>query len=158
MNDKGGRLISWVLLPLLVVVLLDVTARRVANSPTYWGHELSYMVYGFFWIMGGAYTLLHGGHTSIDSIVMRLSPHARTYLALGGYALLFFPFVIAFLVQSFEFAAYSWSHLQTTGETLWDPPVYPLKTAIPVGFTLLALQGISEVTKLIKTLKRTPHG
>jgi len=115
------------------------------------------MLYGFFWIMGGAYTLLHRGHTSIDTLVMRLSPHARVYLALAGYAILFFPFVIAFLVQSVEFAAYSWQHLQTTGETLWDPPVYPLKTAIPVGFTLLAIQGISEVTKLVRSLRRTTH-
>ena len=153
MNEKGGRLISWVVLPLLVVVLIDVIARRIFNSPTTWGHELSYMVYGFFWVMGGAYTLLHRGHTSIDVLVMRLKPQSRTYLALAGYALLFFPFTIALLGQGLEFAAYSWTHLQTTGATLWDPPIYPLKTVIPIGFTLLLIQGISEVSKLVRSLR-----
>lgn len=153
LNEKGGQAISWFVLPLLAVVLIDVIARRVFNSPTMWGHETAYMLYGFFWMMGAGYTLLYKGHTRIDVLLVRFPPKTRVIVELVGYAF-FFAFCLAFLVIGTKFAAYSWSHLQTTGKTLWDPPIYPLKTVIPVAFLLLFLQGISETAKLVASLKR----
>jgi TRAP-type mannitol/chloroaromatic compound transport system permease small subunit len=43
--------------------------------------------------------------------------------------------------------------MKETSWSVWGPPLYPIKTVIPVTAALLLLQGISDVTKRIIFLK-----
>ena len=36
--------------------------------------------------------------------------------------------------------------------SIWGPPLYPIKTVIPIAAVMLLLQGISEVIKTVNVL------
>lgn len=145
--NRIGTAAAWAVFPLIAVVLIDVVSRRVFNQATAWGHETAYMIYGFLWVMGIAYTLLHKAHTRIDVFVLRLPEKPRLMIDLLGFLVFFGVFAVVFVLEGFEFARMAWAKMETSGSTAWNPPLYPLKTVLPVGFVLLLVQGISECIK-----------
>jgi len=64
-----------------------------------------------------------------------------------GFLVFFGVFAVVFVLEGFEFARMAWAKMETSGSTAWNPPLYPLKTVLPVGFVLLLVQGISECIK-----------
>jgi TRAP-type mannitol/chloroaromatic compound transport system permease small subunit len=89
----------------------------------------------------GAYTLQVGRHISVDIIVERFSKRTRAILDILLYLVFFFPFMIVLLVESTAFARESWKILETSF-SVFAPPIYPIKTVIPITALLLLLQGI----------------
>ena len=66
-NDwLGGWIFALLALPLLYAVCHEVISRYVFDAPTDWSYEVTYMVYGAFFMLGSAYTLLKGGHVRTD--------------------------------------------------------------------------------------------
>jgi len=54
---------------------------------------------------------------------------------------------------SWDFFSESWA-LKEDLLTTWRPPAYPYKLVIPVSGTLILLQGISELAKLISIVHK----
>jgi TRAP-type mannitol/chloroaromatic compound transport system permease small subunit len=134
------------------LICYEVFTRYVLNAPTIWTFELGNFFFGAHFMLVSAYGLLHKSHVCIDLFVMRGSKRTAVILDLICYVLLFFPFIAVILYHGFVFAKDSWAVWETSWST-WAPPLYPIKTAIPVTALLLLLQGISEVIKRIIFLK-----
>ncbi|MDQ0337914.1 TRAP-type mannitol/chloroaromatic compound transport system permease small subunit [Caldalkalibacillus uzonensis] len=150
-NDWIGKIGAWSVLVLTFLVVFEVISRRVLNSPTIWTYETITMVYGFHFMIVAAYALLHKSMVSVDIIYEKFPLKTRAWLDLCTYVLFFFPFVVGIFWIGMDYAAKSWA-IKETSSSLFSPPVYPLKTVIPVAFGLLLLQGISEVLKRIVIL------
>ena len=157
-NSKVGKLASFLILLLNITVLYEVIARYVFNAPTAWNFKLTSFLYGGACILAGAWVLYENRHVSIDLISMRLSPKARAIVNIVTYLFLFFPFVGIILWKGIDQAVWSWQMNQHDFETPWGPPVYPIKTVIPVAVFLLLLQGIAiwirDLLFLIKEKKQ----
>lgn len=151
-NTVLGKIVSYIIYFLMIVVLYEVTSRKIFGKPTIWGFELSYMLYGFLFIMGYAYTLKEKGHVSIDIFYSKLSIRKQGILDIIGYLIFFFPFIFFGLKESYRFTIQSWEIFEYSQST-WAPPVYPYKTSLLIGFFLLFLQGISEFIKAIYKVK-----
>ena len=121
---------------------MEVILRRFLNSPTIWNFEVVKQLYGFYFMMLAGYTLLHHGHVAIDLIHEKLSPRARAALDIFTYLIFFFPFCLVFIWQGYVFARTSWA-MKEVSWSVFAPPLYPIKTAIPVAAVLLLIQGIS---------------
>jgi TRAP-type mannitol/chloroaromatic compound transport system permease small subunit len=147
-----GRLFAWLVIPLTVLIVYEVFTRRFLNAPTIWTFELSNFLYGAHFMLVAAYGLLNKSHVCIDLFVMRGSKRTAVILDLFCYFLLFFPFIIVILYHGFVFAKDSWASWETSW-SVWGPPLYPIKTVIPVTAFLLLIQGISEVIKKVILLK-----
>jgi len=151
-SDWTGRVFCWLVIPLTVLIVYEVFTRRVLGAPTIWTFELSNFLYGAHFMLVAGYGLLHKSHVCIDLFVMRGSKRTAQILDLICYFVLFFPFIIMILYHGIDFAKDSWATLETSWST-WAPPLFPIKTVIPVTAFLLLLQGISEVIKKIIFLK-----
>jgi TRAP-type mannitol/chloroaromatic compound transport system permease small subunit len=151
-SDWVGKVFAWLVIPLTALVCYEVFTRYVLGSPTIWTFELTNFLYGAHFMLVAAYGLLHKSHVCIDLFVMRGSKRTAVILDLVSYFLLFFPFVIVILWHGFVFAKDSWATWETSWST-WAPPLYPIKTVIPVTALLLLFQGISEVIKKVIFLK-----
>jgi TRAP-type mannitol/chloroaromatic compound transport system permease small subunit len=46
-----------------------------------------------------------------------------------------------------RFSIQSWQQLELYPQSPWMPPIYPLKTVIPVTILLLLIQGVAELLK-----------
>ena len=64
----SGRLTGWLIIPMVLSLVWEVVARYFFNAPTVWAYDMTYMLYGSFFMLGAAYTLMRGGHIRTDSL------------------------------------------------------------------------------------------
>ncbi len=147
-----GKIVGLINYALIFVVLYEVTSRKIFGNPTVWGFDLSYMLYGTMFMLGFGYTLKHGSHVRIDIIYAYLKPKNKAILDLIGFTIFFLPFMLVCLKVSFDFGMQS-LEMREQSMSVWQIPIYPFKIMMFLGFLLLFIQGIIEITKSILLLK-----
>ena len=53
----SGRLACLLLIPLVLGLTWEVGARYLFNAPTMWAYDLTFILYGSFFMLGAAFTL-----------------------------------------------------------------------------------------------------
>jgi len=145
LNEWTGKITSYVLAGMFSVIMYEVTCRYVFNKPTIWGHELTMLLMAFYTIMGGGYALLTKSHVVMDLVHNRLSLRSRGILDATTSVFLFFWCAVLLWGGTIyaAIAVSNWEHYPS----IWNPPVWQSKVAIPVGVTLLLLQGIAKLVR-----------
>ena len=142
-NEWVGRATAWVTLGLVLVVFTDVVMRDLFNTSFVFTQELEWHLFGFIFLIGAGYTLLHDGHVRVDIIYQRQGLKGRAWINLCGVLLFLIPGCVMVITTSWQFAANSFSMLEGSPDPGGIPYRFIIKGCIPVGFTLLLLQGIS---------------
>jgi TRAP-type mannitol/chloroaromatic compound transport system permease small subunit len=124
-----------------------VTARYLFNAPTEWAYDMTFMLYGTFFMLGSAWTLQRGGHIRTDSFYSKWSKRTQARIDLICYLAFFFPAIaiLAWLGSEYFWKSYQQNERIVTSP--WLPIVWPFKFVIPVSAVLLLLQGVSECLK-----------
>lgn len=148
----AGKGVSW-LVPILILELVyDTAARYLFNAPTMWSYDISYMLYGTIFLVAAAYTLQLDKHVRIELFYDRLSTRGQAIIDCLGYLVFFFPALLALIFYGTEFAIKSWKLLETGGESMWQPPIYPFKTILPLASILLFIQGLALFIRSVQTI------
>jgi len=145
-----GMVFSYLLIPLTLCVVFEVVTRYL-DHPTIWTFEMSNFLFGAHFMLVAAYGLLMKSHVSIDLVSSRFSGKTQAIVSLICYATMYLPFIAIFTYFGFAYSYNSWGMLENSWSS-WGPPLYPIKTVIPLTAVLLLLQGISEVIKTIDVL------
>lgn len=145
-SEWSARLFAWLIIPLIGVMTYEVIVRYTLR-PTMWAYDSSYMLYGAMFMLGAAYTLSKGGHIRADFVYRMWSPRVQGAVDTFCYLIFFFPGIGFFLWVGADFALDSWIQQERSPASAWMPPIYPLKTVIPLAALLLLAQGISELFK-----------
>jgi TRAP-type mannitol/chloroaromatic compound transport system permease small subunit len=143
LNQWVGRGVAWVTLGLVLVVFVDVVMRYLFNVSFVFTQELEWHLFGFIFLIGAGYTLLHDGHVRVDIIYQRLGLKGRAWINLLGVIFFLIPGCIMVISTSWKFAANSFMMLEGSPDPGGIPLRFIIKGCIPVGFTLLLLQGFS---------------
>ena len=147
LNDRVGRTIAWLTAVMVIVTTADVTMRYVFNTSFVFVHELEWHLFALIFLCAAGFTHLKDGHVRVDIFYARLSPR-RQALVNFVFALLFlFPTCFLLIKTSLPFIEHSWAVLEGSPDPGGLAARYLLKAAIPVGFFLLGLQGLSETIK-----------
>ena len=150
-NNWAGRIFGWTIVIISLLVVTEVIMRRFLNHPTIWNFEVVKQLYGFYFLMVAGYTLLHHGHVAIDLIHERLKPRHQALLDVISYIIFFFPFCLIMIWEGVSFARTSWQMTETSW-SVFAPPLYPIKTVIPVAALLLLIQGFSIFVRRVHIL------
>lgn len=153
-SDRTGRIVGWIAVPMIVALIYEVFARYVFQRPTIWSYEITYMIYGTHFLLGAAYTLRVKGHIRIDLLYMRFSLRGRALIDVIGYLVIFFPIMFILVISSYDMAKDAYMIREVSQFTPWQPILWPFKSVICVGFSLLILQGIAEFIRSVVTLIR----
>ena len=145
-SEWSGRIASFIAFPMMGVIAFEVIARYVFHRPTLWASDLAQMFLGAYIILGGAFTLLHKGHVSMDILYIKLTPRKRAVVDLFTSILLFI-FCGVFLWQGTKYGLASLSALETSSNRAWPVPIWPVKMLIPIGALFIFLQGLSKFTR-----------
>lgn len=148
-----GKTFGWLIIFMAVGTGYEVFVRYVLNSPTPWALDVSFIMYGTLFMMGGAYTLSRGGHVRGDFIYRLLQPRSQGWLDLVLYILFFFPGVAALIIAGWQYAARSWSYGEVSVNSPAGIPIYQFKTVIVVTGILLFIQGIAQVMRCIIAIR-----
>jgi TRAP-type mannitol/chloroaromatic compound transport system permease small subunit len=152
-NRWLGKAVSFFVLLVMGITLLEVFLRYGFNRPTMWVHETSQQIFAIAFLLGSAYTLQEGGHVRVDIFYRRLSTKGRAIIEIVS-SLFYFTFIGVLLWKGGEMAYESVTMLERT-QTPWEPYVFHVILALPIAALLLLLQGIAD---FIRNLKIVANG
>jgi TRAP-type mannitol/chloroaromatic compound transport system permease small subunit len=147
-----GVIAALLILPLVAATVYEVFSRYVLNAPTIWAYEIAYMGMGAHFLLGAAYTLKVGGHIRIDMIYSTLGPKTQSVIDLLCYLLLLLPFAAWVAWGLWDFFMDAWRFGERSGQSAWNPRVWPFRLIMAIGFILLAIQTVSEILKRFAVL------
>ncbi|MFL4967672.1 MAG: TRAP transporter small permease subunit [Xanthobacteraceae bacterium] len=148
-----GKTVAWLIIALMLVVCAEVFKRYILNAPTAWIFDAENMLYGTFFMLGGAYTLAQNAHVRGDFLYSSMRPRTQASLDLALYLVFFIPGIAALIYAGYYYAADSWRIAEHSTVTAEGPPVYQFKAMIPLAGMLVMLQGIAEIVRCIFCIK-----
>ncbi len=151
LNERVGRAVMWLVLVAVLVSSGNALFRYGLNMSSNAWLEIQWYLFAAIFLLGAGYTLKHNGHVRIDILYGRFSPRTRALIDLAGGLLFLLPTaaIIAWLAWTGFAESYSIGEMSADAGGL---PRWPIRLLIPVGFALLALQGISESIKRLAFL------
>ena len=148
-----GKAFAWCIVVMACGVGYEVFVRYVLGSPTSWALDVSFIMYGTLFMMGGAYTLAKNGHVRGDFIYRTWRPRTQARVDLILYFLFFFPGVLALIFAGLKYAKRSWGFGEVSINSPAGIPVYQFKSVIVAAGILLFIQGIAQVMRCIHCLR-----
>jgi TRAP-type mannitol/chloroaromatic compound transport system permease small subunit len=152
LSSQIGKYVIWLILASTVVSGVNAVVRKAFNVSSNAFLEVQWYLFAAAFLLAAGYTLLQGEHVKIDVVSSRLSQRAQMWIDVVGFTCFLTPFCLAVLwygvpfflrgLQSGEMSA------NAGGLIRW--PVYAM---IPLGFSLLLLQGWSELIKRLAFLQ-----
>ena len=152
LTEALGRGVSWLAAAMVAVTFATVVLRYGFDVGAIALQELVVYFHGLVFLVGLSYTLKHDEHVRVDLLYSRMNPRRRDLVNLVGHLVFLLPTAAAILWVSVPYAAKSWAIMEGSQEVGGVPAVFLLKTFIPIGAGLLALQGIAESARLIVRL------
>jgi len=147
LNSRVASLAAWLVVPLFLIMGYEVFARFVLGWPTFWSWELAYMITGSHFVLGMAYVTRKRQHVRVDFLYARWAP--RTQDAIDGAVYLFFllPLTIwmTWRLGMVAFEAYRVG--ETSGESAWNPVIWPMRAITAIGIGLFCLQILAEALR-----------
>jgi TRAP-type mannitol/chloroaromatic compound transport system permease small subunit len=153
LNNVTGVIAAWLIVPLILATCYEVAARYLFNAPTIWAYELGYLLTGSGWLLGMAYTLSRGAHIRIDVFSHRFSPRTVAIIDLIAYVVLVLPFVVWLTSVLDDRAMAALRSGERTGQSAWNPPIWPFRGVFFLSFALLSLQIVAEMLRHIRVLQ-----
>lgn len=148
-NSLIGKVISWLLLFMVLVMFVAVVQRYFLEASTIWQLELVRNMHAMVFLAAAAYTLQSDEHVRVDVLYQRFSPKVKAWVNALGVLCCVFPVCIAIMVYSSPFILESWRIMERSAEYEGLPGVFILKSFIWVFALLLVLQGISILLQSI---------
>ena len=152
LNSLVGRSVIWLILASTVISAVNAVIRKTFNMSSNAYLEVQWYLFAGAFLLAAGYTLLHGEHVKIDVISGRLSKRAQIKIDIFGLIFFLTPVCIAMLYYGTPFflKGFHSGEMSSNAGGLIRWPVFLM---IPVGFSLLLLQGWSELIKRIAFLK-----
>jgi TRAP-type mannitol/chloroaromatic compound transport system permease small subunit len=157
-NEAIGSLSSWLIIAMVIVILFEVIARYVFNSPTTWAFGSMRLIGGAIIVLGWAYAQLHNSHIRVDVFYTHFSARQKALVDILGSILFFFPLlgaltwlVISRTVESFLLTG------QILTFSFWCSPSSLYGLVIMIGLSLTCLQFIAQLARDIHTLAKGSH-
>jgi TRAP-type mannitol/chloroaromatic compound transport system permease small subunit len=148
-----GKAFAWLIVLMAVGTGYEVFVRYVLNSPTAWALDVSFIMYGTLFMMGGAYTLSRGGHVRGDFLYRLWQPRTQAKVDLVLYIFFFFPGVIALVLSGWKYASRSWGYSEVSINSPAGIPIFQFKTVMVAAGLLLFIQGIAQIMRCIHAIR-----
>jgi len=152
LNQLIGKIVYWCILAAVLISAVNAVVRYGFNESSNSWLEVQWYLFGAVFLLCAGYTLLRNEHIRIDVVAGRLSPRARNIIDLIGGLFFLLPMavMIAYMAWGPFMNAFNSGEISGNAGGLIR---WPARLLIPVGFFLLALQGVSEVIKRIAVMQ-----
>jgi TRAP-type mannitol/chloroaromatic compound transport system permease small subunit len=151
-NEQVGRGIRWLVLAAVLLSAGNAIVRKLFSTSSNALLEIQWYLFAGVFLLGGGYAFLRNVHVRIDFISSKLSKRANTVIDILGIVIFLIPLCIILIVLSWPFFYNAW----VTGEMSSNAGGlirWPVLALIPLGFSILLIQGISELIKRIAFLR-----
>lgn len=152
LNTLVGKYVIWLILASTVISGVNAVVRKVFNIGSNAYLEVQWYLFAGAFLLAAGYTLLNGEHVKIDVISGKFSKRKQIWIDVFGFIFFLMPVCIAILYYGIPFFLQGLrsGEMSSNAGGLIRWPVYAL---IPIGFSLLLAQGISELIKRLAFLQ-----
>ena len=142
---KVGRITMYAVFLMMFVLVLSFVTRNIINIPLIWIIEMAQFIITGYYLLGGGYSMITGDHVRMDLFYSKLSDHNKAKMDMFTSVFLVF-YLITLLIGSISSLVYT---IETNQRlfTAWAPYVWPIKTIMLTGISLMLLQSISMFFK-----------
>jgi TRAP-type mannitol/chloroaromatic compound transport system permease small subunit len=152
LNERIGRTILWLILAMVLVSAANAACRYLLNISSNAWLELQWYMFAAVFLLCSGYTLRHDEHIRIDVVNSHFSRRTQIWIDIFGTICFLLPMATFITWLSWPIFVNAWVSGEMSsnagGLVRW-----PARLIIPVGFSLLSLQGISELIKRIAFLR-----
>lgn len=156
LNETIGRGVVWLSSFLVLVVCYDVFTRYILKTSSVAVQELEWHIFAVLFLIAAAYSLKHDRHVRVDVFYLKFSRRGKAWVDFLGSLVFLVPLCIVAILASQQFVLNSFRIGEISPDPGGLPARYLLKAAIPLGFFLLLLQGLSLSFRSLLTLLGKP--
>lgn len=155
LNEKIGDICNWLVLLACIVSGGNAMVRYAYDTSSNAWLEIQWYMFAVIVMFGASYTLKRNEHVRVDLLYMNLSRRGQLWVDILGTLLFLLPTCAILAWLSWPFFRQSFDVFEGSsnagGLLRW-----PIKLVLPVGFVLVALQGLSELIKRVAFLNGLP--
>jgi len=151
-NRRIGQFFALMVLLAILVSAINASVRKVFDLSSNAWLELQWVLFSTVFLFCAPWTLQLNEHVRIDIVNSMLPRRARSMIELIGHAFFLLPLTLVMIITSVPFFLTSF-RLNEQSFSSGGLPQWPAKSLIAIGFTLLALQGISQIIKRIAVMR-----
>jgi len=151
LNRAVADVVRWSLLANAFLIAANAISRKAFSVAWPSAFDMQWQFFAAVVLLMAAYAFQRDEHVRLDIFSHRLGERRLAWLDLGGILLVLLP-VCAAMVWA------SWPHFlgallsgesRATRESMSSIPAWIIKGMIPLGFALLALQGVAEAARCV---------
>ncbi len=150
-NDRFGQIATWMVLFATLISAGNAASRYLFSASSNAWLEIQWYMFAAMVLLGAPYVLKINEHVRVDVLYSMMPERVRLLIDLIGGILFLLPICIIMIYFTWPWFVESWrigeSSMNAGGLIRW-----PVKLVLPIGFALVALQGISEIIKRIQAL------
>lgn len=150
-NEKIGNFCNWLVLLACVVSAGNAMVRYAYDTSSNAWLEIQWYMFAVIVMLGASYTMKRNEHVRVDIFYMTLGRRGQLWVDILGTLVFLLPTctILAWLSWPFFMQSFNVNeHSSNAGGLLR----WPIKLVLPVGFALVALQGLSELIKRVAFL------
>mgnify|MGYP002777254083 CR=1 FL=1 len=151
-NERVGKGAFWLILVMTIISAGNATYRFIFNDSSNGLLEIQWYLFAAVFLLCAPYTLQKNEHVRIDVISGKFSPRGLAIIDIIGTLFFLLPMVVLVLWLSLPLVADSF-RINEMSANAGGLIRWPVKALLPLGFLLLALQGVSELIKRIAFLQ-----
>ena len=151
LNDRLGVAANWMVLAACLISAANAMSRYAFDLSSNAWLEIQWYLFAGIVMLGASHTLRMNEHVRVDIVYTHLSERGKEWLDLVGTAVFLVPSMLVIAWYSMPFFMQSWNVQEMSGNA-GGLLRWPVKVLVPVGFTLVALQGVSEIIKRAASL------
>ncbi len=151
-NTRLGKVMAWLIVVAVTVSTTNAIIRKLLNQSSNAWLELQWYLFGAVFLFCAAWTLIVNEHIRIDIVNNLFSKRRRNWIDLIGHVFALVPFCIVMIWTSIPFFLTSY-RLGERSFSAGGLPQWPAKLLVPVAFTILLIQAVSEIIKRIAIMQ-----
>lgn len=150
-----AEIVCWGLLVNALMIAGNAIMRKLFSVAWPLAFDMQWHFFAAVVLLMAAYTLQRDQHVRIDILADRLGERGLAWLDLVGIILVLLPICAAMISISWPqfVSAVLLNETRASRESMSTLPAWIIKGFIPLGFLLLALQGIAEAIRCVAALR-----
>ena len=152
MNERLSYIANWLVMLSCLISAGNAFSRYAFGASSNAWLEIQWYMFAGMVLLGGPYTLKMNEHVRVDLLYGMVSERTRIWIDIVGGLLFLLPICVILTYFTWPWFVDSW-RLNEVSTNAGGLIRWPVKLLMPVGFALMALQGISEIIKRVAALE-----
>ncbi len=152
LSEQAGQALKWLVLFSSVISAGNALVRYTFHQSSNAWLEIQWYMFAAMFLLGAGYALKHEEHVRVDIFYSKMSWKTQAWVDLLGA--IFFLMQTAILIAWLGIPMVRNSiHINEMSSDAGGLLRWPVKIMIPIGFAMLAVQGVAEIIKKIAVIQ-----